>query len=88
MVKMVLVTRLVVAGEVRTIHVLGWHLLVKWVETGRERTWQISYNNFSLLIVFINRHSRCAADVRDAYKDYFSNQLGEVSWQYDYVRRT
>ena len=77
MVKVVLVTRLVVAGEVRTIHVLGWHLLVKWVETGREEHGKFHiYNNFSLLIVFINRHSRCAADIRDAHKDYFSSQIG------------
>lgn len=36
----------------------------------------------------IDRYSRCAADIRNTFKDYFSTPAGEVSWQYDYVRRT
>lgn len=35
-----------------------------------------------------NRHSRLVADVRDAYRDYFNSAPGEVSWQYNHMRRT
>ena len=38
------------------------------------------YNN-------IRKYSRLAASMRDAYKDHFTSSIGEISWQYSYVRR-
>ena len=35
-----------------------------------------------------NFHSQTAASIRDASKNYFSLPPGEVSWQYQHVRRT
>ena len=35
-----------------------------------------------------NNHSLNAARVRDTFKDYFCSPHGEVSLQYQYVRRT
>ena len=56
------------------------------------------YNNLSTslvdklysctLLFLYYRHSRSAADIRDAYKDYFCSPAGDVSWQYTHIRRT
>ena len=35
-----------------------------------------------------NFHSQTAANIRDTFKNYFSSPPGEVSWQYQHVRRT
>ena len=35
-----------------------------------------------------NHHSLSASAVRDAFKNYFTSSAGEVSWQYQHVRRT
>ena len=35
-----------------------------------------------------NRYCRSAADTRELYQDYFLTPDGEVSWQYNHVRRT
>ena len=34
-----------------------------------------------------NRYSQCASSVQDAFRDYFCTSVGEVSWQYDFIRR-
>lgn len=35
-----------------------------------------------------NMYSRSAASVREQFRDYFDSRNGEVSWQYNHVRRT
>ena len=46
-----------------------------------------SENEKYLWHCLFDRHSRPAAEIRDSFKDYFCTKAGEVSWQYDYVRR-
>ena len=87
MVEMVLVTRSLVTGEVTMIHVLACYLLVKWVETGRNKHETVCII-ISLWINCIDRYTRCATQVGDAYKEYFCSQPGTLNWQYDYIRHT
>lgn len=42
---------------------------------------------FCLFFVPI-RYSRSAARVREQFRDYFNSRSGEVSWQYNHIRRT
>ena len=34
-----------------------------------------------------NHYSQTASTIRDVLRDYFSSSTGEVSWQYQHVRR-
>ena len=62
--------------------------------SGLQTLGQVSGNRYStdyqyeLLIFKCFRYSRSTADMRDSYMKYFNSSVGEVSWQYDHVRRT
>ena len=52
-----------------------------------------SFNSFFINKVVYNsllacRYSRSAATVRNRFRDYFLNPVGELSWQYRHIRHT
>ena len=75
---------------------LIWHLYQNYKRCSRRKSvWVHPIFTKSLLFVIASfiycitdRYSRCAADIRNAFKDYSCTPAGEVQWQYNYVRRT
>lgn len=49
---------------------------------------QNACNYYLCMSLCPSKHSKSAADIRDAFKTYFNSDEGGVYWQYDHVTRT